>query len=252
LVQVHIELFARELTFWKDRLVAISGIARLFCEQNHLEDYRNELGQYYLAGIWWKDIEQQLLWYRLGYELAPRPPDPYAPSWSWASVDGQIFLPLEVGTIARLTFKVLEARVAYATEDVFGPVTGGSLRLRCNPLIPVAIKPRDASSRPHYFLVVNNRDICAFIAFDAVSIVERKDIFALHGGMLTEKDWTEKHCGLLLEPLERRDTFRRVGFFYISDFYYDEELLGWKKVTSQSDETIESNEETNKIIIEIV
>jgi len=75
------EYAQRELTDPDDKLVAISGIARLYGESRHMEAK-------YLAGLWDLDLCVQLLWYSLG---DTRPSKSYrAPSWSWASIDGPI------------------------------------------------------------------------------------------------------------------------------------------------------------------
>lgn len=68
----------------QDKLVAISGVARYF--RDYIEDI-------YLAGMWRKRLAAELGWWiypgRSRYALGEEPPY-YAPSFSWASVKGQI------------------------------------------------------------------------------------------------------------------------------------------------------------------
>ena len=77
----------REMTEEGDKLLAISGIA----QQLHLIT-----GDEYLAGLWKASLMSELLWsHGLEFDVAkgPQParPETYrAPSWSWASVDGDI------------------------------------------------------------------------------------------------------------------------------------------------------------------
>lgn len=68
-----------DLTYEKDRLVALSGLAR---RQNESMD------DMYLAGMWRQKIEDQLCWYRHIHPLMPPNSEPAkdtnTPSWSWA------------------------------------------------------------------------------------------------------------------------------------------------------------------------
>lgn len=64
-----------------DRLTAISGIAKSIHEKTGLT---------YLAGLWNYNIENQLLWRVINSEESKRYGTYVAPSWSWASVQGEI------------------------------------------------------------------------------------------------------------------------------------------------------------------
>jgi hypothetical protein len=66
------------LTFGRDKLVAISGFAQLIQEENQ---------DLYLAGLWWNDIELQLLRSQRLPGGGFQGGEYRAPSWSWASVD---------------------------------------------------------------------------------------------------------------------------------------------------------------------
>jgi hypothetical protein len=65
-----------KLTYAKDKLVAISGLARLV---------QDKTGDQYVAGMWRKYLEIQLCWSvdRPGRRISPYT----APTWSWASID---------------------------------------------------------------------------------------------------------------------------------------------------------------------
>lgn len=77
------EYSQRELTFGKDRLPALAGLAAR---------YGKETGYTYLAGLWREEMPQALLWYRstvlLPYQQHPA--SETAPSWSWACANGPI------------------------------------------------------------------------------------------------------------------------------------------------------------------
>jgi hypothetical protein len=122
------------LSMPKDKLIALSGVAKLFV---------GVLNDEYQSGIWKQDLPYRLLW-RLrprqaavgcptSGDLTARLPGEYrAPSWSWASHDGNFFpgpgyAPSRGATIV----KVLEARTFTMTSEATGQVTGGFIRLEC-------------------------------------------------------------------------------------------------------------------------
>lgn len=112
----------RNLTFSNDKLVAISGVARLFASR---------FGTSYVAGLWKQDMEQQLVWYR--HEDCRKQLEGYrAPSWSWASGDGGAALPSWFD-LRKSSFclSVDEVSVTLFTDDPFGQVSGGYLRVKC-------------------------------------------------------------------------------------------------------------------------
>ncbi|KAL9069696.1 MAG: hypothetical protein Q9157_006079 [Trypethelium eluteriae] len=72
------------LTNGKDKLVAVWGVAKLI---------RDALGEKYGAGLWQRNLEEQLAWRVSSCELLERPPDlSNNPTWSWASINGAIQL----------------------------------------------------------------------------------------------------------------------------------------------------------------
>lgn len=83
-----VEIYSkRNLSFGRDKLVAISGLARMLAPL-----YNSD----YLAGIWAKDLVRLLAWHRVvSTESSTMNSLPHyrAPSWSWASVDGEIEYP---------------------------------------------------------------------------------------------------------------------------------------------------------------
>lgn len=131
-----VEQYSRcKLTFGKDKLVAISGVARAMPKNQHSE---------YLAGLWGgEDLIRQLHWRVIA--LAPRPLEYRGPSWSWASVDtpvqlwqgGDHFLPGREFIHAR----VIDTQLELAGPDQFGAVCSAKLNLKCDVLFRVTDKP---------------------------------------------------------------------------------------------------------------
>jgi hypothetical protein len=215
------------VTFWKDRLVAISGIARIFCEQNQLHNHTNSQGQHYLAGLWWADIELQLLWYRVGgpKEARARPAETFAPSWSWASVVGGIYLasyrPVDNNVNMNLSYRILDGQVTYATDDVYGPVVEGFLRIECNPLCPISLITENIASAlretsTSHYMRVQGCNVQSFPIMDTCPN-ETDNLFALHGCHTTTSSWNGTHTCLLLSSTGQLNAFRRVGFFTVDD-----------------------------------
>ena len=119
-----------QLTFAKDKMVAISGIAQKAFEEN---------GDQYLAGLWRKDIELQLLWCQQSPGRRLLSGTEYrAPSWSWASVDEKGFVhysPKSEGTKYVYYAHVLDANVVPAGKEEFGELVGGELRMSYSAML---------------------------------------------------------------------------------------------------------------------
>lgn len=114
----------RDLTLEKDKLPAISGLAKRLSIRSAREEK-------YIAGLWWSHLLCDLLWYNhLAFpadpNLSTRPASYRAPSWSWASLDCKYLEWLDVEP------EVMEARISgykllYRSSDPFGEVQGGYL-----------------------------------------------------------------------------------------------------------------------------
>ncbi|OCK73316.1 HET-domain-containing protein [Lepidopterella palustris CBS 459.81] len=127
---------AADLTFGKDKLVAISGVAKELAPSMHCR---------YLAGHWEHDLERQLGW-RGTDDRSKRPIEYRAPSWAWTSVDGCIryFLDLyQEGCVHHSLVEIQSVRVTpLSVENPFGQITGGVLKLR-GQLISIEVQELD-------------------------------------------------------------------------------------------------------------
>jgi len=83
---------SRHLSYPWDKLPALSALAQEFGRR--LQSTIPGLVPEYIAGLWKHDLPKALMWHtgRTGSKLLPRPTSYRAPSWSWASVDGEICL----------------------------------------------------------------------------------------------------------------------------------------------------------------
>lgn len=66
-----------QLTFEKDRLPALAGVAQRYAEPGRSSRY--------LSGLWEGDLPSALAWYKTAWN-EPRPLEKVAPTWSWASL----------------------------------------------------------------------------------------------------------------------------------------------------------------------
>ncbi|KAH8742990.1 heterokaryon incompatibility protein-domain-containing protein, partial [Hyaloscypha finlandica] len=115
---------ARDLTQEMDKLPALSGLAH---------EYRDTWSGDYLAGLWRKDLWQGLLWKRraLASSCNFRRPKTYrAPSWSWASTEGEIDFSNTSTTNQECRIDILHASTQLAGLDPMGQVSRGQIVLR--------------------------------------------------------------------------------------------------------------------------
>ncbi|KAI9148940.1 hypothetical protein HJFPF1_10984 [Paramyrothecium foliicola] len=124
----------RSLTVPGDKLPAISAIAKIIA---------GATGSEYIAGVWKDQINVSLAWrVATGRERItakrslPSPVTPNAPSFSWASVDDPITYQLpdprrkDGGpTYGSITVEVLDYNVPLSSENKFGAVKGGWIKL---------------------------------------------------------------------------------------------------------------------------
>lgn len=111
----------KDMTFEKDKLVAISGLAILFSQQ---------MGIDYFAGLWKFTLLSDLLWeVNADKNVRDRPLTYRAPSWSWASVECPVeYLP---GWVESERVTVVDVKIQRAPgNSQFGRVRGGYLRLQ--------------------------------------------------------------------------------------------------------------------------
>jgi hypothetical protein len=115
------------LTYEKDRLIALAGLARYF---------QPFIGCRYLAGLWETDFVFQLLWKNAA--TSTRSTTYQAPSWSWASRSGKVEFPwgAEHGEVA---VNLLDIGVTTIGRSTFGQVTSGFVKM-VGCLIPISLE----------------------------------------------------------------------------------------------------------------
>ena len=112
------EFSRRKLTYQSDRLPALSALAQHFS---------STLKAPYLAGLWniKEDLWSGLSW--SSHRVASLPAQYRAPSWSWASVEGQVNY--DSYPSKNRGAHLLEAKINLRGRNPFGEVSGGLLKL---------------------------------------------------------------------------------------------------------------------------
>ena len=115
---------AGALTRADDKLIALAGMARCFAPL---------FGSAYLAGLWKRHLPYLLLW-KAEKPLRPSRPATYrTPSFCWTAIDAKISYSNIGYSKSELDgFEILGAHMeaAGASDDPFGPVKGGYIRMR--------------------------------------------------------------------------------------------------------------------------
>jgi len=220
-----------KLTFPSDKLPAISSIAKIL---------RPILQDQYVAGLWRRFLECQLLWSVTRGNVPPQSTtggtrgqhgaSSYrCPSWSWASVDGQINQgPVDVEP-SEMFIRVSDLYLEYATDDDTGLVKGGWLQLR-GVLKLLSLKPAhspNAHSGPGiWVMTVNGVQVSEEQGYRPYrSYQPHVMLDAFHDGFDQENSNEALYCMvgriqeaggiifvLLLELVDReRGVYRRIG-----------------------------------------
>lgn len=232
---------AADLTFGKDKLPALSGIARL--------GY-NETGDQYLAGLWKGKLEEQLCWDRWGYEssiVRPRPPW-RAPTWSWASIDGAVsWYTRQKGVLETTYVQVLDANTTKYGYDPFGQVSSGFIRLACSTMAAGYLVHPSESNNPEpeedaiIVSYAGNRELNVSILMDCqddsnrppYKLVYLLPFFSGKTGGSTREEGKDRISELMIEGIVLEATcvtkgeLSRIGSFKI---YKDRMRDGGKKI----------------------
>lgn len=194
----------------EDRLVAFSGIAKVFQDITS-DDYH--------AGLWRSRFVEGLDW-RV-FEPAPAISSIYvAPSWSWASING----PVEPGILGagfQPLLEVLDIQVEHPTSDVTGSVLSGRLELKGR--ISSAIwKPIENDE--HCTLTVMYQDMQVRIYPDKLgfTLTEGQCLNCLPVKYTVSNYGPITNVEVFIMVLERLNfanskIYRRVGHFIITD-----------------------------------
>lgn len=204
-----------ELTYPGDRLVAISGLAK---ETQSLMRNLSVSPLTYVAGLWMCCFTFGMLWYVSDRRAKTRLEGSCAPSWSWASVKGEIGHAIEFTEESNALvppLKIIAVKAEYVNEDSFGQVKSAAVRLR-GSLLKYAW-PLQASWRPHQMWQHRGSELI-FDVEDTELPREPLSVLyylpCMHKEGYRELVGNAPVVGLLLEKIkEVKGYYRRCGFF---------------------------------------
>ena len=120
---VESEYSGCKLTYGKDKLIALSGLARAYSA------YKKPSTRY-LAGLWEDDLCYGLHWYQPLFRTS-EPEEYRAPSWSWASHDGRVnYFKYDVIREDSVQIKVSDCEIDLEGADRFGAISHARLDLK--------------------------------------------------------------------------------------------------------------------------
>jgi hypothetical protein len=232
---VVVEYTQRNLTFDKDRLTAISGLASTMSEHDPMYYDASD----YLFGIWKAELVRNLLWHVVGrdvsifndtnFKISQRLDYSYSPSWSWASITGAITYYDEItdekqrATQLEPRTKLLSVTCTPTTQNPYGP-GNGELEVE-GDLIKVVLQTFTQGNFlvPRVFSPMSGPDALgdAYLDIQGCSNNETADeeefawLIVAHLVALGRSNISAQGIqpvGLLLKPVPGRvDTYRRVG-----------------------------------------
>lgn len=222
----------------KDRLPALAGLARIVQSRTNDE---------YLAGLWRGDLAAGLLWtvatVRYGGGVTGRrPPFYFAPTWSWASVEGMLlFIPPQRRQFLRMD--ITDAKIQLSTLNPLGEVSGGHLVVsgHVKKVRTCELKKPDISKGVG-FAFSSGRVWEFSFRFDVngFNLPEAEELWCLdcmvedkvaERRLRKESQWFFSPHGLVLERIdEGNGIYRRIGAFeiHIGDLGPDE--TSWQKM----------------------
>jgi len=191
------------LTYETDRFPAIAGLAGRM---------KPILNCRYLAGLWEHELVHQLLWHRYGE--ARRTAIYQAPTWSWASIIGQVNFGF-VQLSKEKCIAVQHIEVTNRDGNEMGQVITGYLRLK-GALIPSSImidKDRLPATETHLYIEV--RGFTYYFVPDTSEELDEK--FTNERCFCAPCDYEEGFSswmiGLVLKPSGKKGEYQRVGMF---------------------------------------
>ena len=202
-----VETYTRaSLTMEDDKFVALMGLTQ------HIQKLLN---QRYFAGLWGKNIAEQLLWSATSDRRMVKPRKYIAPSWSWASLIGPIKRAYPTHNLTSDTLiQAIRLEVRTINDHPLGQVTSGSLRLRgslVRGMLWTETHPRDTWTR-----TCLKYDIYDDGSLKQVDYQPRPDLSDLPGPLYTLP--IKRASGLLLQLTRQHiREFRRVGTVSVKD-----------------------------------
>ena len=233
------EITSRDITYWTDRLPALSGLAA---------KRQQATGDKYLAGLWKSNLKTELLWRVEDRENPVRLPKPdNVPTWSWSTVSGAVWFPRRSFSLNEFESHmpspignevvIVEADVEVIGENPFGRVKSGYITLQ-GRLLRASVGTKEhtmAIGPPHHCNASRNlhtpegRDLGSIYFDDSSFHIKYSSLECLwlDAGIVEDADLEpepERYTGgfgLALVPQsnpKHQAAYIRVGFVWFSDW----------------------------------
>jgi hypothetical protein len=217
-----------DLTMPKDKLVAISGLAR------ELQSYLGATPSDYLAGIWVQSLPYGLLWYVPLFgrpeKTRVRSQDHYqAPSWSWASINWALSTDERFHREPHDILVSLDSFDITSKSDPFGEVESGARIVLRGLSIPGSVSWARAETNysseskfwPSFYsggrrlLNSDQNTVCPDERYVEGESRNRNDLKLLPILRSKGSSYTTRWAiGLVLEPTAEKGVYRRFGYLW--------------------------------------
>jgi len=223
----------RSVTFDKDRLPAIAGLARMFGEA--LQDQ-------YLAGLWKGDLHHGLTWESRGQLLSRgieahirhiKERNYVAPSWSWAACPSAGAAAYHSANMS-VEVVIVDTNADTSSDDPYGQVSGGFLRIRGKIARMPNWLPKDDANWSNTWLhfLKCGHDSNIYVSTDWLykekeAGLENIVVMPLYS---TEDDDGAKELSLwalLLHPADEMNNYYRVGMVGSEGYEAFREMRAW-------------------------
>lgn len=198
-----------QLTKEADRLVAISGLAKRM---------RFILKDEYLAGLWARHLPYQLVWFTASLGIdggkGRRVENYRAPSWSWASIEGEVEMMLvERAAKPESLIEIEEAKTTpFSSIDDTAEVINGYIRLK-GQLFKAEILGRDEEAgRSNLRFQVDGKVVGGMVLSDEPITAKHTSVVYLPV-YLENRETAKFLYSLMLNPAEGRPQgwYSRIG-----------------------------------------
>jgi hypothetical protein len=216
-----VEVYSQcQMTNLGDKLIAINGIA---------DTIKDKTGNTYLAGLWKPSLPLDLLWCVIGCsqgngESSHHPRLYRAPTWSWASIEGQVHFDSLRNPESKIQIEILEAEVTPLRAGInVGQVVDGFICLRGEIFGPMTL---GESVFPFVFkLSISNKEI-DFCIPDIPSTESVSDLYCLpiidcedawdtiwvDAGIDEEQFYTQRGLVIRSAPDQPQGYYERFGY----------------------------------------
>jgi len=206
----------RELSNESDKEAAISGVMTLL---------GSKLNDTCIAGLWKRNLPLELLWSIGNDEIASRPNEYRAPSWSWLSIKGTVSTRIIHSNIRwrRFLAAVENIQIQRTDDGPLAPIKDGNIQLR--GCLREAAWGYSSIKDLQHNLILDGRRLPISQGYCTADILQEtapEKIFCLMIELSLNREETLDRSvlsgtGLVLKQLESTNCnkFERIGIFYV-------------------------------------